>query len=151
RRVPRAGSAHDGVRPEPPDSACAHHRCRHGEERDRGAARGDGRSYPIEGLAGGVSRGARILLPLPFVLYAWAMLSLGDLRWDHVALAVLVAALALASDRTLAFCAGAYPIALVALLYGSMRYVAALGVTPERVHDCDLHELERRLFGITHD
>jgi inositol phosphorylceramide synthase catalytic subunit len=95
-----------------------------------------------------VNRGAVLLLPVPFVVYAWVMLVLGDLRWDHVALALLVAGLALRGGRARAFCVGAYPIALTAILYGSMRYFEGLGVTKERLHICDLYELERRLFGV---
>lgn len=44
--------------------------------------------------------------------------------------------------------AGAYPMALVALLYAAMRRVEDLGVSPARVHDCDLRARELALFGI---
>ncbi len=35
----------------------------------------------------------------------------------------------------------------MALLYDGMRYVKNIGVSPERVHDCDLRALELGLFG----
>jgi inositol phosphorylceramide synthase catalytic subunit len=44
--------------------------------------------------------------------------------------------------------AGAYPMALVAAVYAAMRRVEGLGVTPQRVHLCDLRDREVALFGI---
>jgi hypothetical protein len=38
---------------------------------------------------------------------------------------------------------------LTSLLYDGMRYVKNLGVSPERVHDCDLRSAELALFGFT--
>jgi inositol phosphorylceramide synthase catalytic subunit len=90
-----------------------------------------------------------LLPPLPFVGYAFVMGALGELRWDHAALALVVTALAYTSARTRDFCVGTYPMALTALLYMAMRYIEDLGVTAERVHVCDLRALELRLFGIT--
>ena len=46
---------------------------------------------------------------------------------------------------------GIYPIGLVGLLYDSMRLVQQLGVTPDRVHVCDLRAKELALFGFTVD
>jgi inositol phosphorylceramide synthase catalytic subunit len=87
--------------------------------------------------------------PLPFIGYALVMAALGELRWDHVVLALLIALLAYSNERTRDFCIGAYPIALTAIVYGSMRYIKSLGVTPARIHLCDLRDIELRLFGVT--
>jgi membrane-associated phospholipid phosphatase len=44
---------------------------------------------------------------------------------------------------------GIYPMGLVGLLYTSMKVVRDIGVSPARVHVCDLRALEVALFGIT--
>jgi membrane-associated phospholipid phosphatase len=43
---------------------------------------------------------------------------------------------------------GAYPMGLVAVLYAAMRRVQNVGVSPDRVHLCDLHAREVALFGV---
>jgi phosphatidylglycerophosphatase A len=54
--------------------------------------------------------------------------------------------------RSLAkFLAGILPLALVGVLYDSMRLVQGVGVTTARVHLCDLRSHELALFGITAD
>ncbi len=89
------------------------------------------------------------LLPvLPIWGYCLAMVVVGDLRWDHVAMVILVPVLAYTNAQTKRLTIGTYPIALVALLYDGMRYVKNLGVSPERVHDCDLRAIELSLVGI---
>jgi hypothetical protein len=88
------------------------------------------------------------LLPVsPFVAFFLFVLLNGDLRWDHVALMIAVPALLYGTAATKKLGVGVYPIGLVALLYNAMGYIKNLGVSPERVHDCDLHALELRLFG----
>jgi hypothetical protein len=89
-----------------------------------------------------------IAWPAPFL--AWASLSavLGTLRWEHVALAVVVPALAYGTSRTKRLFLGLLPFGFLALVYDAMRYVKDLGITPERVHSCDLRALDTRLFGI---
>jgi hypothetical protein len=62
-------------------------------------------------------------------------------------LIVLILALAYGNARTKRLYLAAYPVGMVALLYDMMRYVKNIGVSPERVHDCDLRALELGLFG----
>jgi inositol phosphorylceramide synthase catalytic subunit len=89
------------------------------------------------------------LLPvLPYLAYGVAMIVIGDLRWDHAAMMILVPVLAYGNERTKKLYMGAHPIALVALLYDGMRYMKNLGVSPDRVHDCDLRAIELSLFGV---
>lgn len=85
----------------------------------------------------------------PFAVYYTAMVVVGHVRWDHTALMVIILALAYGNARSKRLYLAAYPIGMVALLYDGMRYVKNLGVSPERVHDCDLHALELSLFGFT--
>jgi hypothetical protein len=86
---------------------------------------------------------------LPFYVFIVFVIYKGDLRWDHVAMAIFVPFLAYTNERTKKLCVGAYPMMLTALLYNVMGYVKNIGVSPETVHDCDLRALEMRLFGIT--
>ncbi len=88
-----------------------------------------------------------LLPPLPFLAYGVVMMIIGDLRWDHVAMMILVPLLAYYNAWTKKLCVGAYPMGLVGFFYDAMRYLKNWGVSPERVHDCDLRALEMRLFG----
>ncbi len=90
-----------------------------------------------------------LLPPAPFVAYGLYVLATGRLRWDHVALIVLVPALAYGNAATKRICVGAYPMALVGLLYDLMKLVQNVGVTVDRVHVCDLRDAELALFGLT--
>jgi inositol phosphorylceramide synthase catalytic subunit len=85
----------------------------------------------------------------PFVLWPTYLLSRGEVRWEALAVMVIVPTLALASARTRVLFAGLLPVGLVALLYDAMRFVKNVGVTPARVHLCDLRAVEMRLFGVT--
>jgi hypothetical protein len=90
------------------------------------------------------------LLPsVPYLLYGAVMIAIGDIRWDHLVMMVVIPVLAYGNARTKRLYMGAHPVALVALLYDGMRYVKNVGVSPERVHDCDLRAMELSLFGIT--
>lgn len=84
--------------------------------------------------------------PLPFAAWAVVMLVRRELRIDHVALLAAVTLLAFAAPWTRRLLAGLYPIALVALVYDSMRLITT-PLTADRIHLCDLHALEARLFG----
>jgi membrane-associated phospholipid phosphatase len=88
----------------------------------------------------------RWLSPLPFVVYGSIQIALGTLRWEHVALLVLVPLLA-NTPRATELYRGLYPIALLGLLYDGMRYVKTLGITAERVHLCDVRGVDAKLFG----
>ena len=82
----------------------------------------------------------------PFVLWGLYLLSRGEVRWELIAVMVLVPLLAFTRRRLFT---GLLPVALVALLYDSMRFVKNVGLSPERVHLCDLREAEIALFGFT--
>jgi membrane-associated phospholipid phosphatase len=100
-------------------------------------------------------RHARALWPrytlgpiLPF--WSWTAFCAwrGMLRWDHVALAALTAALAYGNAKTKRLFLGLLPMGLVALFYDGMRFVKNVGLTEQSVHLCDLRALELRWFGI---
>jgi len=90
-----------------------------------------------------------LLPPLPFVVVVLIAGLRGALRWDHVAIALFVIVLSYTNRTTKRLCVGLYPIGLVALLYDTMKNIQNLGVTPERVHVCDLRAAEVHWFGIT--
>ena len=90
-----------------------------------------------------------LLPPAPFWAYGAYVALAGRLRWDHVALMIAVPLLAYATPATRRVCIGAYPMALVGLLYDMMKLVQDVGVTVDRVHVCDLRDAEIALFGIT--
>lgn len=90
-----------------------------------------------------------LLPPAPFILYGLVMLLRGELRWDHVAMMVLVPALAYTSEKSKKLCEASYAMGLVGLFYDAMRYFRNVGVSPERVHLCDLRAMEIKLFGVT--
>ncbi len=81
----------------------------------------------------------------PFVLWPLYILSRGEVRWEMIAVMVLVPVLAFTRRKLFT---GLFPLALVAFLYDTMRFVKNVGLTPERVHLCDLREAEMALFGV---
>lgn len=83
----------------------------------------------------------------PFAGYALYSQLRGDLRFDHVAVFVIVAALVLLGPRAKELVSGLYPVGLVFLLYDGMRPLQFLGVTESSVHLCDLRAVEARIFG----
>jgi membrane-associated phospholipid phosphatase len=88
------------------------------------------------------------LVPIsPFWLWAAFLAVRGALRWDHIVLAVLTAALAYGSIKTKRLFLGLLPMGLVALFYDAMRFVKNVGLTEKSVHLCDLRALELRWFG----
>ncbi|MGA3120722.1 MAG: phosphatase PAP2 family protein [Polyangiaceae bacterium] len=90
-----------------------------------------------------------ILALAPFAAdAAWAE-ARGELRWEHLAALGLAATLLAAGACTRRFLAGAYPFTLVAVLYDATSPFASVGVTPDRVHLCDLRARELALFGTT--
>lgn len=92
------------------------------------------------------SRGA--LWPcVPFVLYALYSFARSDLRFDHLAVIAIVAALAYVGPRTKALLGTLYPMGLVFVLYDAMRPWQNLGLSESRVLLCELRDLEVRLFG----
>jgi hypothetical protein len=87
------------------------------------------------------------LLPLPFTLWGISRLAVGELRWEQVTLMVVMPALAYASDRTRQLFLAVLPLALLGLTYDIMRYVENVGLSPARVHVCDLRTIESAFFG----
>lgn len=85
------------------------------------------------------------LASAPFVLWPSYVLSQGEVRWEMITAMVLVPALAFTRRKLFT---GLFPLALVAFLYDTMRFVKNVGLTPERVHLCDLREAEIALFGV---
>jgi hypothetical protein len=93
--------------------------------------------------------GFTILAPLPFLLHAVWALSRRQFHWENVAILVALLTFFTVGPRTKKLLVGVYPLGLVGLLYDTMKLVENVGVTPERVHLCDLRAVEIRLFGIT--
>jgi hypothetical protein len=89
------------------------------------------------------------LLPaLPFVAWPLYCLSRGEYRWELLIPVVLGGVLPYVGPRTKKLYLGLVPLGLVGLLYDSMRFVKNVGLTPARVHVCDLRAIELELFGI---
>lgn len=91
---------------------------------------------------------ARLVLPLPFVAWAGVCAVIGALRPEHVALAIVAPALAWAGQRSAKLFAGLLPIGLLGLVYDAMRWVKDVGLSPARVHACDLQAFDARVFGV---
>ena len=92
-------------------------------------------------------RSARYWPLAPFVAYAGYAAQRSDLRFDHLAVIAIVAALTFGGRWTKELLFGLYPLGLVFLLYDGMRPFQRLGLTEDRVLLCDLRALEARLFG----
>jgi hypothetical protein len=95
--------------------------------------------------------GYSFLAIAPFVIFPLTALARGAFRWDHGAVLVLVPLLAIAGHAGKKVFVGAYPIGLVGIVYDTMGLVRNVGLTPERVHLCDLRAIDMSLFGITVD
>lgn len=88
------------------------------------------------------------LVPVvPFFLWPSYCLSIGERRWEHAVMALLPPLLAWSNARTRKLFVGVLPLLLTGLVYDAMRFVKNFGLTPERIHGCDLHDLDARLFG----
>ncbi len=100
--------------------------------------------------AASLARPSRLAALSPLVFAAWALFQFarGERRWELLLFALLAPALAWGTPRMQRFYAGTLPFFLLGLVYDSMRFVKNVGVTPERVHACDLHRLEGRLFPV---
>jgi hypothetical protein len=93
----------------------------------------------------------RIVAIAPFVLWTgWCILQ-GERRWEQMALLVLAPLLAYGRPWMRRLFVGIYPMGLLGLVYDAMRFVKNAGITPARVHVCDLRALDARLFGVTAD
>lgn len=90
------------------------------------------------------------LLPaVPFTLWALYWAARGRLRWDQLAMAIVVPLIAYGSAKTKKMFLGLLPLAIVGLFYDAMRFVQNIGLTADNVHVCDLRDAELALFGIT--
>lgn len=90
-----------------------------------------------------------LVLPLPFVLWGLGCFAFGLGRIEHVVVAVVALALACSGARTKRLFLGLYPMALLGLVYDAMRWVKDVGLTPARVHVCDLRALDMQLYAVT--
>jgi hypothetical protein len=95
--------------------------------------------------------GAGAWLPAPFVMWSAFRFIAGDRRWELVLLAVVVPLLAYGSVKSKHLFDGLYPIGLLGLVYDAMRFVKNVGLTPERVHVCDLREIDMRIASVEID
>ena len=93
--------------------------------------------------------GWRVMLPLPFPLWAVLRVAQGQARWEHLALLVVTPALAFASQQTKRLFIGMYPFAILGVVYDTMYMFKNLGLTSARVHACDLRAFDATLFGLT--
>jgi hypothetical protein len=92
---------------------------------------------------------AVVLASIPFVAHAaWTVRS-HRFGLENIVELLLVGVAFAAGPRLRRLFAGVYPLALVALLYDSMRAIENVGVSPGTVHLCDLRARELALFGVT--
>ncbi len=90
----------------------------------------------------------RALAVAPFVLWASWCFAHGERRWEQMAVFVVAPALAYGTPAMQRVFRGIYPMGMLGLMYDAMRFVEYAGVTPARVHLCDLRALDARLFGV---
>lgn len=89
--------------------------------------------------------------PLPtlfFAGYAAIMAAIGDLRVEHVALVVVVAAFAYTGPRSKQFLLDMTPFILLGLGYDLVRYARSALVSADRVMSCSLQHADRLLFPV---
>ena len=92
--------------------------------------------------------GAGIWLPLPFVLWSAGALAMGSRRWEHALALVGVPLFAYASVASRRLFLGLLPMGLLGLVYDAMRFVKDVGVTPQRVHVCDLRAIDMAIASV---
>lgn len=95
--------------------------------------------------------GAAVWLPLPFVAWSLGCILAGQGRWEHVAIAVVAPLLAFTSAASKRLFVGILPMGFLGLVYDAMRWVKDVGVTPARVHLCDLRAIDMRIASATVD
>lgn len=92
----------------------------------------------------------RPVLALAAPLVVWPIFTLfaDGFRWEMALLFALGLVLP-QLPKAREFFLGAAPACMVGVLYDTMRFVKNVGLSPERIHVCDLRDTEIRLFGIT--
>jgi len=86
---------------------------------------------------------------LPLILWPlYVLIGRGEIRWEFIALIIVVIGLAFTGPRTRQLYVGLYPLAVVSIVYDAMRFVKNVGITAERIHVCDLRGYELALFGV---
>jgi len=84
-------------------------------------------------------------VPLAYAAVMWA---LGDLRPEHVLVALLIGFLGYAHERSKRFVVEALPAIAVGYGYDLVRYARAAVLMPGRVLGCELRSLELALFSV---
>jgi phosphatidylglycerophosphatase A len=90
-----------------------------------------------------------LLAPLPMIAWVVWRIACGEVRFEYALFLVVAPALAWIGPRTRKFFWGLYPFAILGLVYDAMRFVKDVGVTPDRLHICDLRALDSRWFGFS--
>lgn len=85
---------------------------------------------------------------LPFWAWAAFWMLRGQVRWDHIVIALVVTVLAYSTRTTRRLFIGLLPVGLVGLFYDAMRFVRNVGLSESTVHLCDLRAAEIRWFGV---
>jgi hypothetical protein len=93
--------------------------------------------------------GMGVWLPLPFVVWTAGCFLCGQWRWEHLVFFGLPPLLAYSNATTKRLFLGLLPMGLLGLTYDAMRLVRDLGVTPARVHLCDLRGIDLVVAGTT--
>jgi len=103
--------------------------------------------------AGSVAR--RVLgdyvLPVGPAIYAAIMYAVGDLRAEHIGIAIVALILGFASAWTKRALIAAAPAILIVLVYDLVRYVRPYFVVPSRVLGCEMRDFDLRWFGVGPD
>jgi hypothetical protein len=90
-------------------------------------------------------------LPLPFVAWVLFCVATGNGRPEHALFLVVIPLVAYASAASKRLFVGLVPMAYLGLVYDTMRWVKDVGITPARVHLCDLRALDMRIASATVD
>src|SRR5665213_1242326 len=89
-----------------------------------------------------------IFLPVGPAIYAVIMFAIGDLRVEHIVIALVAPVMAFATRWSKSLLVAAGPGLLVVLGYDLMRYIRPLFVVPARVVGCAVRDLDLALFGV---
>lgn len=89
-----------------------------------------------------------MLAPVPMVAHTIWALSAHDFHWENAVALALALVLFATSARTKKLFLGVYPLALVGILYSTMKVVQNVGLSPRTIHLCDVRGVEVALFGV---